>query len=445
MEKIPPNNLEAEKSLLGAALSSESAMSDVSEYVEPDDFYDAAHREIYSAMIDMFRMQRPVDIVTVSEELKKRKKLESVGGRTYISELPMYAPVTTNAGEYAKIVAEKSSLRRLIKAADEIKEASYNSAEDTETILDNAEQAIFGIAQTRQKRDFKPLADIVWEDLEHIGDLQRNAGKLTGVTTGFRRLDDNLGGFQKSNLIILAAPPGMGKTAFALNVAANAAIKGGAKVLIFSLEMANMELGERMLSMEAKVELEKLKKGKIQQSDWERLGVASDRLAKATINIDDNGGVSVFEIRNKCRRMKADKGLDLVVVDHLGLMTWPNESNRVMEISKLTRYLKLMAKELEVPVLVLSQLSREAAKGKRMPQLTDLRDSGSIEQDADVVIFLHRAGYYDKDAENANVCTVRIAKHRNGSTGDYDLNWDGRFTRFTEIAPNMDPGYLPAE
>ena len=445
MEKIPPNNLEAERSLLGAALSSDSAMSDVAEYVDPDDFYDAAHREIFSAMVDMFRLQKSVDTVTVSDELKKRKKLESVGGRTYISELPMYAPSTTNAGEYAKIVAEKSALRKLIKAADEIKDASFNSAEETEAILDNAEQKIFGIAQTRQKRDYKPLADIVIGNMEHIGEMQLSGGKITGVTTGFRQIDENTNGLQKSNLIILAALPGMGKTAFALNVAANAAIKGGAKVLVFSLEMSNMELGERMLAMEAKVEIEKLKKGKIDQADWESLSVASDRLAGATINIDDTPGISVFEMRNKCRRMKADKGLDLVIIDYLGLMSWPGESNRVQEISKLTRYLKLMAKELEVPVIVLSQLSREAAKGKRMPVLPDLRDSGSIEQDADVVIFLHRDDYFNKDSERRNICDVSIAKHRNGSTGVYELTWIGRYTRFAEMAPNIDPGYVPGE
>ena len=353
-EKIPPHNLDAERSVLGSGLLSKEALSDVMEILKPDDFYDGANKEIYMAMIDMFRENKSVDIVTVCEELKRRNVLEMVGGRSYVGTLSGEVPVTTNASEYAKIVAEKSSIRKLIHTSELIREKSFDEYEEAKEIINFAEKEILSVAQERQRGDYSKLQDVLVTDIELINEAARNQDKIIGVPTGFKPFDSMTSGLQKSELVIVAARPAMGKTAFALNIALNAAVKHDASVLIFSLEMGKEQLGNRLLSMESRVEMENIKKGTLDNNDWDRIFLAVDNLAKANVYIDDTPDLSVFEIKNKCRRLKAEKGLDLVVVDYLQLMKSEGRAeNRQQEISTLSRYLKLLAREMDCPVIVL--------------------------------------------------------------------------------------------
>lgn len=435
-EKIPPHNLDAERSVLGAGLLSKDALADVVEVVRSDDFYDSANKEIFSVMLDMFRENKSVDIVTVCDELKRQKALELVGGRSYIAALSSDVPSTTNATEYAKIVAEKASMRQLIHTAEEIREKGFEENLDSNDILDYAEKSIFNIAQSRQNSDYAALRDVLLTDMNLLDEAIKNKGQVTGITTGFKKLDDVTSGLQKSDLIILAARPSMGKTAFALNVAQNAAVKGNASVLIFSLEMSKEQLGQRLLAMESKVDMENIKKGKIERTDWDRIMLAVDKLSSANIQIDDSPTLSVFEIKNKCRRMKAEHGLDLVVIDYLQLMRAEGKTeSRQQEISNLSRYLKLLAREMDCPVIVLSQLSRAPEqRPNHRPILSDLRESGSIEQDADIVIFLYRDDYYNEDTEKPGICEVNLAKHRSGPTGSLELTWVARYTKFSDKA-----------
>lgn len=435
-EKIPPHNLEAERSVLGAGLLSRDALADIVEVVKPEDFYDGSNKEIFTTMLDMFRENKPVDIVTVCDELKRRKALEAVGGRSYVATLSSDVPSTTNAGEYAKIVAEKASMRQLIRTAEEIRERAFEENQDTNDILDHAEKSIFDIAQSRQSNDYSALKDVLLTDMSLIDEAIKNKGQVTGITTGFKRLDEVTSGLQRSDLVIVAARPSMGKTAFALNIAQNAAVKGDASVLMFSLEMSKEQLGQRLLAMESKVDMENIKKGKIERADWDRIMLAVDTLSGANIQIDDSPALSVFEIKNKCRRMKAEHGLDLVVIDYLQLMRSEGKAeSRQQEISNLSRYLKLLAREMDCPVIVLSQLSRAPEqRPNHRPVLSDLRESGSIEQDADIVIFLYRDDYYNEDSEKPGVCEVNLAKHRSGPTGSLELTWVARYTKFSDKA-----------
>lgn len=436
-EKIPPHNLDAERSVLGSGLLSKEALSDVMEILKPDDFYDGANKEIYTAMIDMFRENKSVDIVTVCEELKRRNVLEMVGGRSYVGTLSGEVPVTTNASEYAKIVAEKSSIRKLIHTSELIREKSFDENEEAKEIINFAEKEILSVAQERQRGDYSKLQDVLVTDIELINEAARNQDKIIGVPTGFKPFDSMTSGLQKSELVIVAARPAMGKTAFALNIALNAAVKHNASVLIFSLEMGKEQLGNRLLSMESRVEMENIKKGTLDNNDWDRIFLAVDNLAKANVYIDDTPDLSVFEIKNKCRRLKAEKGLDLVVVDYLQLMKSEGRAeNRQQEISTLSRYLKLLAREMDCPVIVLSQLSRAPdQRPNHTPVLSDLRESGSIEQDADIVLFLYRDDYYAKEeSEKPGICDVIIAKNRSGPTGNIELAWVGKYTKFSDIA-----------
>lgn len=436
-EKIPPHNLDAERSVLGSGLLSKEALSDVMEILKPDDFYDGANKEIYMAMIDMFRENKSVDIVTMCEELKRRNVLEMVGGRSYVGTLSGEVPVTTNALEYAKIVAEKSSIRKLIHTSELIREKSFDENEEAKEIINFAEKEILSVAQERQRGDYSKLQDVLVTDIELINEAARNQDKIIGVPTGFKPFDSMTSGLQKSELVIVAARPAMGKTAFALNIALNAAVKHDASVLIFSLEMGKEQLGNRLLSMESRVEMENIKKGTLDSNDWDRIFLAVDNLAKANVYIDDTPDLSVFEIKNKCRRLKAEKGLDLVVVDYLQLMKSEGRAeNRQQEISTLSRYLKLLAREMDCPVIVLSQLSRAPdQRPNHTPVLSDLRESGSIEQDADIVLFLYRDDYYAKEeSEKPGICDVIIAKNRSGPTGNIELAWVGKYTKFSDIA-----------
>lgn len=437
LEKVPPHNSEAEKSVLGAALLSKDALADAIDNVKADDFYDAANKEIFIVMVDLFRNNVSVDIVTVCDELKKRQSLDMVGGRPYVATLSSVAPSTVNAGEYAKIVAEKAAMRRLIQTAEDIREKSFEGSMDPSELLDYAEQGIFEIAQRGQRSDYSPIKDVLLDNVAMIDKAIQTQGQVIGLSTGFKKLDEITSGLQKSNLVIIAARPAMGKTAFALNIAQNAAIKSGASVIIFSLEMGKTELGQRLLSMESRVEMQKLKTGNIERADWDRINMALDSLSKSNIHIDDTPGISVMEMKNKCRRLKAEKGLDLIVVDYLQLMNSEGKSDsRQQEISTLSRYLKLLAREMDCPVIVLSQLSRAPEqRADHRPILSDLRESGSIEQDADMVMFLYRDDYYNQEnSEKPGVCEVNLAKHRSGPTEIFDLTWVARYTKFSDKA-----------
>ncbi|MBQ7604998.1 MAG: replicative DNA helicase [Firmicutes bacterium] len=442
-ERIPPHSEEAEKSVLGAAMLSKDALLDVLEIVKPIDFYNPMHREIYTAISEMHYKNQAIDYLTVTEELRKRNALEIAGGRAYIAGLSTAVPSTANAGDYAKIVAEKSILRKLIKNSDEVVEKCYSGETDADKVLDYAETGVFAISQSRERKEMTVLEDVLSENLRMIDEAAKHAGEVTGVPSGFKDLDDYLNGFQRSDLIILAARPAMGKTAFALNVAQQAALKGKASIAIFSLEMSKEQLGSRLLSMESRVESSKLRTGELNEMDWENLNQAMDKLVEAKIFIDDTPGISMMEIKNKCRRMKAEKGLDMVMIDYLQLMTASGkQESRQQEISTLSRQLKLLARELDCPVLVLSQLSRSPEqRNDHHPMLADLRESGSIEQDADIVLFLYRDDYYNQESSTKpGVCEVMIAKHRAGSTGTVELTWLEKYTRFADKAKQADMG-----
>ena len=440
--RVPPHSAEAEKSVLGAAMLSKDALFDVMEVVKPADFYDENHKEIFQAMIDLNRKNAPVDALTVAEELKKRNSLEMVGGRAYIASLSSMTPTTSNAMEYGRIVAEKASVRRLIETADDIVTKGYDGTMDANQMLDYAESGIFEISQARQKGQYSHIRDVLVENLAIIDRAEQMDGGLTGITTGFSKLDEMTSGMQKSDLIILAARPAMGKTAFALSLARNAAVKGKASVMIFSLEMAKEQLTQRLLSMESKVDLQTLKTGRLERRDWDDLNVALDILSNSNIHIDDTAGLSIMEMKSKCRRLKAEAGLDLVIIDYLQLMNPEGKADsRTQEISVISRNLKLLARELDCPVLVLSQLSRAPEqRTDHRPMLSDLRESGSIEQDADIVIFLYRDEYYNKeDTEKPGECEVIVAKHRSGPTGSVDVAWIERYTQFKDKASGNIP------
>lgn len=435
-ERIPPHNAEAERSVLGAAMLDRDILTEVLEEVKAEDFYNENHKEIYQAIWELYRQNSPVDMLTVCEELKRRHSLDMVGGRAYIATLTAEVPSTANAVEYAKIVAEKATLRQLIRTSEDITEKGYEAKMAAGDILDYAEGGIFSIAQRRQKNDYAKIQDVLLENLRIIDEASRNKDKIVGIPTGFRELDEKTSGLQRSDLVILAARPAMGKTAFALNIAQQSAVKAGSSVIIFSLEMAKEQLGQRLLAMQARVEMQKLKQGDLDRTDWERISMAADDLNGTKIVIDDTPGISLMEMRNKCRRLKAEQGLDLVVIDYLQLMKFDGKADsRQQEISAISRNLKLLAREMDCPVIVLSQLSRapEQRPNKR-PILSDLRESGSIEQDADIVIFLYRDDYYNPETETPGICEVNIAKHRSGPTGNIELTWVSRYTKFSDKA-----------
>ena len=436
MDRIPPHNEEAERSVLGSAMLSKDALLDVSEEVKTEDFYNESHREIFDAIMHLYRNNTAVDMLTVCEELNKRKTLDMTGGRAYIATLTAEVPSTANAGEYAKIVAEKAMLRQLISASEEIAAKGYSDKIEARRLLDLAEGDIFRIAQKRQRNDYARIQDVLISNLKLIDEAEKNKGDVIGLPTGFKALDEKTSGLQPSDLVIVAARPGMGKTAFALNIAAQSAVKAEASVIIFSLEISREQLGQRLIAMQARVESEKLKKGNLDLKDWDRINMALNELNNTRIVIDDTPGITIMEMRNKCRRLKAEQGLDLIVVDYLQLMTYEGRADsRQQEISALSRNLKLLAREMECPVIVLSQLSRapELRQDKR-PMLSDLRESGSIEQDADIVMFLYRDDYYNEETEKPGVCEVNIAKHRSGPTDRIELTWVARYTKFSDKA-----------
>ena len=435
-ERIPPHNEEAERSVLGAVMLNKDVLSEVLEEVSADDFYNESHREIFKAIWELYKNNTAVDMLTVCEELKKRKALEMAGGRAYIATLTAEVPSTVNAVEYAKIVAEKATLRQMIKTSEDITEKGYDAKMAAGEILDYAESGIFKIAQKRQKNDYAKIQDVLLTNIKIIDAAAQNKDKIVGIPTGFKDIDEKTSGLQRSDLIIVAARPAMGKTAFALNIAQQSAVKAGSSVIIFSLEMSKEQLGQRLLAMQARVEMQKLKQGDLDRKDWDRITMALDELNNTKIVIDDTPGISVMEMRNKCRRLKAEQGLDLVVVDYLQLMSLQGKTdNRQQEISTISRNLKLLAREMDCPVIVLSQLSRAPEQRQdHRPILSDLRESGSIEQDADIVIFLYRDDYYNENTDKPGVCEVNIAKHRSGPTDKVELTWVSRYTKFSDKA-----------
>ena len=435
-ERIPPHNEEAERSVLGAVMLNKDVLSEVLEEVSADDFYNESHREIFKAIWELYKNNTAVDMLTVCEELKKRKALEMAGGRAYIATLTAEVPSTVNAVEYAKIVAEKAILRQMIKTSEDITEKGYDAKMAAGEILDYAESGIFKIAQKRQKNDCAKIQDVLLTNIKIIDAAAQNKDKIVGIPTGFKDIDEKTSGLQRSDLIIVAARPAMGKTAFALNIAQQSAVKAGSSVIIFSLEMSKEQLGQRLLAMQARVEMQKLKQGDLDRKDWDRITMALDELNNTKIVIDDTPGISVMEMRNKCRRLKAEQGLDLVVVDYLQLMSLQGKTdNRQQEISTISRNLKLLAREMDCPVIVLSQLSRAPEQRQdHRPILSDLRESGSIEQDADIVIFLYRDDYYNENTDKPGVCEVNIAKHRSGPTDKVELTWVSRYTKFSDKA-----------
>lgn len=436
-ERIPPHNREAEISVLGSVLINSEVFLDVAEACKAEDFYEEAHREIFSAISELHLESKPVDLVTVSERLTKRHSLEAVGGRAYIASLADAVPTSANAKEYAQIVHQKASLRSLIGAAGDIVKSCYAQETEPEKILDEAEASILAIAQTREGSSTLSIGEVLNLNLSSILEAKKNGGIIPGLTTGFKSLDLKTSGLAKGDFVVVAARPSMGKTAFAINIAQSAALKAGARVVVFSLEMTKEQLGMRMLSMEARVDSKKLKTGSVSSDDLDDINKAIERLSSIDIVIDDTPGIGVMEIRNKCRRLAAKKPLDLVVIDYLQMMTMGKSfDNRQQEVSTISRYLKQLARELKCPVICLSQLSRavETRQGKHIPVLSDLRESGAIEQDADIVMFLYRDDYYkDKDAEPSNTCDIIIAKNRNGETGVVTLTWLPRFTKFADM------------
>jgi len=438
VERIPPHNDEAERSVLGSVMLNHDVLFDVLEEVLPSDFYNQNNKEICEAVWSLYRQNSAVDMLTVCDELKKRGSLEMVGGRAYVASLTADVPTTVNAAEYAKIVREKALLRAMISSSEDITQKGYEQSMDSKEILDYAERNIFKIAQRRQKNDYVKLQDALLENIKQIDEASKKEGAVVGIPTGFKELDEKTGGLHRGELIIVAARPAMGKTAFVLNVAQQSAIKYGSSVMIFNLEMRADELSKRMISMQARVEAQKLKEGDLTPNDWEHVYMALDQMNDAKIVIDDTPNISILEMRNKCRRLKAEQGLDLIVVDYLQLMSADGNfgENRQGEISVLSRNMKLLAREMDCPVIVLSQLSRapEQRKESHRPILSDLRDSGSIEQDADLVIFLYRDEYYNEETTKPGICEVNLAKHRSGPTGTVELTWVSRYTKFSDKA-----------
>ena len=434
INRIPPHSVESEQSILGSIILDKEAIITVAETIQPMDFYKEAHKIIYESMLKLNSNNEPIDLITLIEELRKEGHLDSIGGISYLTSLSTIVPTTSNVKYYANIVKEKSVMRQLIKASNEIINLGYDASTDVQEILDKAEKNIFDISQEKSGDDIQPINVVLQDTFEMIEKLCTDNSEVTGITTGFADLNKKINGLQRTDLILLAARPAMGKTAFSLNLVQNAALKGDASVAVFSLEMSKEQLVQRMLSAQSNVELSKIKTGNLGESDWPRIIDGMAVLSEANIFIDDTPGIKISEIRSKCRRLKIEKGLDLILIDYLQLMEGEGKNeNRQQEIAKISRSLKILAKELDCPLVALSQLSRspELRKDHR-PILSDLRESGSIEQDADIVMFLYRDEYYHDDSEKKNIGEVIIAKNRHGETGNVELVWFGQVQKFAD-------------
>ena len=439
--KVPPHDLEAEQAIIGSMLTDRDAVISAIEILKEEDFYREDNKAIYTAILNLYNRAEPIDIITVKSELESMGKFEQVGGLEYLAELPEKVPTTANAMKYIKIVEEKSTLRRLIKTANEIIELGYSPTEDVEDIMEGAEKKIFNIMQEKNQKGYAPIKDVLVESFTKLEELYNRKQHITGVPSGFTELDYRTAGFHGSELILIAARPAMGKTAFALNIATNAAVKANVPVAVFSLEMSKEQLVNRILCSESMVDSNKVRTGKLEEDDWTKLAGAIGPLSEAEIFIDDTPGINITEIRAKCRKLKLEKNIGMVVIDYLQLIQGSNKrgGSREQEISEISRSLKILAKELDVPVIALSQLSRAAEqRPDHRPMLSDLRESGVIEQDADIVMFLYRDDYYNQDSEKKDIAEIIIAKHRGGSTGTVELLWLGSYTKFVNLERRFD-------
>ena len=436
--RTPPNHPKSERSVLGAMLKSREAALLAIENLRPDDFYDPANREIFAVMTDMAASSRPIDLVTLDEELTRRGKLDSVGGATYLIELSESVPETTNTIAYIRIVDEKSTLRKLIAAAERIVQDSYAGEQDNAQILEHAEKAIYDITMRKGGEELQPIQPVLIETFEKIEQLYKTNGKIEAVPTGYTELDELLTGLHPGELILVAGRPAMGKTSIGMNFIENAAIRAGCKAAVFSLEMPAEQLAMRMLCTEARVDMQRVRRGKIEDDEWERLSDALVSIGPASIYIDTTPGITVPEMRSKARRLQLEHGLDVIMIDYLSLMTASEKTgSRQEEVSQISRTLKGLAMELGVPVIALQQLSRAPTnRANHRPLLSDIRESGAIEQDADVVMFIHREDYYDPETPDKNIAELIIAKQRNGALGTVKLGWKGEYTWFTDLSPN---------
>ncbi len=442
-KNLPPQSTEAEASLLGAILIDSDAIVKVADIVRPGDFYDERHARIYEAALKLYEKHSPIDVLTLSDQLKNTGMLDLVGGAGYLTELTNFVPTASHADRYAEIIAQKGMRRRLIKASQSIADLGYDEAQSLQELIENAETKLFEVSQQHIKQDISSIEHILSASFDRLDELHKDKGKLRGVPTGYKDLDNILAGLQPSDLLILAARPSMGKTALALNLAHNVAVKAELPVLVFSLEMSKEQLVDRLLAAEAGVNAWNLRTGNLTDDDFEKIGQAMGTLSEAQIFIDDSPGISVSDMRTKARREAHRNPLGLIIVDYLQLMSggarFGGDSNRVQEISEISRGLKGIARELNVPVLALSQLSRSVeSRSPQIPQLADLRESGSIEQDADVVAFIYREEYYNPETENKNIAKILIRKHRNGPTGDVELYFDREKQRFRSLDTRRD-------
>jgi replicative DNA helicase len=442
LHRLPPQNLDAEQSILGGILLDNQALSSVLEILENTDFYSESHRKIFAAIVDLSERNEPSDLITLSNILKDKKHLDKVGGMAYLASLVDNVPSAANIASYAKIVKEKAILRRLIGTATEILTKSYNTGADIDEVLDEAEHAIFEISENKIRPAFFPIKTVIKDTFKTIEKLYERKELITGVPTGFDKIDDMTSGLQKSDLIIIAGRPSMGKTAFALNIAQHAATEAGIPVAVFSLEMSKEQLALRMLSSTAKVDSQRLRKGFLGETDWPKLTAAAGRLSEALIFIDDTPAISALEMKAKARRLKAESGLGLIVLDYLQLMRGGTyKDSREQEISEISRSLKALAKELSVPVIALSQLNRKVEdRTNRRPHMADLRESGAIEQDADVIAFIYRDEVYNKSEDNPEkgLAEIIIGKQRNGPTGTAKLAFLEKYTCFENLARSED-------
>ena len=438
LQKLPPQSIEAEESILSAILLDNSTLLDVLEILTPDNFYRTSHQIVFAAIAELFAKAEPVDLVTLTNLLRDQNKLEEVGGAAYLARIVDTVPSAMNVQHYARIVRDKSSLRRLIAKANEITQHCYEDGGDLDQVLDFAESAVFEISEDKHQAAFHPISKIIEVNIDALEERQGNQALVTGAPTGFTQLDHKTAGLQSSDMVILAARPSMGKTALALNIARNAAVEANTPVAIFSLEMSKESLSERMLCAEASVDSNRLRGGFLNPEDWNRITEAASVLSEAPIYIDDSPDISATSIRTKSRRLKMDKGLGMVIIDYIQLMKGRAMSERRdLEVSEISRALKLLAKELSVPVLALSQLNRKLEeRNDKRPKLSDLRESGALEQDADVVMFIYRDEVYNQDDNNPNKGTAEIiiAKQRNGPTGVIPLTFLGKYTRFENPA-----------
>ena len=441
MEKLLPQNIEAECGVLGSIIIDPEAIVQVSDFLRADDFYRDAHRTIYEVIMRLFEEHEPADFITICDELERNNKLEEVGGASYITSLINQVPTSGNVEYYGRIVERTSILRRLIHAAGQIAALAYDS-DDADAALEKAEQLIFNIGQRHVRSDFAHISEILAEYMNKLDQLHEHRGSIVGVPTGFADLDRLTGGLQKSDLIVLAARPGLGKTSLALSLANNSAVRHQRSVAIFSLEMSKEQLAQRLLSMDAGIDQQRLRTGWIEDDEWDRIVIARDTLEEASIWIDDTASISTTELRSKARRLQAQEGVDLIIIDYLQLMQatigGKRNENRVQEISEISRSLKALARELNVPVLALAQLSRAVeSRQSKVPQLSDLRESGSIEQDADIVMFIYRDDVYNQDTEKKNIADIIVAKHRNGPLDEISLYFQASQTRFRDLEVNQ--------